>query len=415
LGADVTTFPGWLAASSDTKDRTLAAASRFIAEADPKTETWISADSVPLTAIVGFHALALLLVASEDQLNKVSVNSWVKWVPILLRCGHRGTERLDLVPRLLRRACPIALVALIEGINKAIDSENARHGHLLISAEIEACWDERLGDALLNKVSDPSLKPELIKSLFVLLIRHDTKGSRELAESFIPESALQSESERGRMLATTLALMTQASDAGWSKVWPIINKNEQFGRLTIESLTYASEGGERFVEKLSEMQLAELYIWMARNYPIVNRIAISGAMSSHDAAVMFRDSILQHLKRRGSFAACDAIGHIIVKFPQYTWLNHHLDEAELLARAATWKAVSPKQLLALVLDRNRRFVESDEELIAVILESLDRLQAKLHDELPAVRDLWNSKGSNFCPKDEQDVSDYIARRAELQW
>jgi hypothetical protein len=42
-------------------------------------------------------------------------------------------------------------------------------------------------------------------------------------------------------------------------------------------------------------------------------------------------------------------------------------------------------------------------------ESLDRLNAKLHDELPAVRDLWNTSAGGLSPKDEQEVADYVVR------
>ena len=81
----------------------------------------------------------------------------------------------------------------------------------------------------------------------------------------------------------------------------------------------------------------------------------------------------------------------------------------MLARAATWRAISPRQLLALVFDQARRFIETAEQLSAVIVESLDRLYGRLHGTLPAVKDLWSSAGKNFKPKDEQDLSDYIAR------
>src|SRR5262249_15240827 len=47
--------------------------------------------------------------------------------------------------------------------------------------------------------------------------------------------------------------------------------------------------------------------------------------------------------------------------------------------------------------------------LEVIRESLDRLQGKLHDELPAVRDLWNTPKGRMSPKDEQEVADYVAR------
>jgi hypothetical protein len=60
-------------------------------------------------------------------------------------------------------------------------------------------------------------------------------------------------------------------------------------------------------------------------------------------------------------------------------------------------------------DRNKRFVESSEQLLGAIVESLQRLQAELHGELAAVGDLWNNDGNEWWPKQEEDVSDYIVR------
>jgi hypothetical protein len=97
------------------------------------------------------------------------------------------------------------------------------------------------------------------------------------------------------------------------------------------------------------------------------------------------------------------------KLPQLSWLRLQLEEAESLARASTWSPVSPRDFLALVLDRDKRFVENGVQLVQVILESLDRLQLKLHEELPAAEDLWNTEKRRFTPKDEQQVADYIAR------
>lgn len=68
-------------------------------------------------------------------------------------------------------------------------------------------------------------------------------------------------------------------------------------------------------------------------------------MSSIDTATMFRDSFLESLKKRSSFAACDAIERIMERFPEYKWLERQLEEAKMLARAATRQAVSPKQFL----------------------------------------------------------------------
>jgi hypothetical protein len=43
------------------------------------------------------------------------------------------------------------------------------------------------------------------------------------------------------------------------------------------------------------------------------------------------------------------------------------------------------------------------------VESLDRLHAKLHGEVPAIRDLWSNRKDEWWPKDEQDLADYLTR------
>lgn len=93
-----------------------------------------------------------------------------------------------------------------------------------------------------------------------------------------------------------------------------------------------------------------------------------------------------------------------------------LEEADFLARAATWKPVSPKTFLALAGDRRKRLADNEQELLALVVESLDRLQTKLKDELTAARDLWNIDRGTFWPKAEEEFSDYVSRHlnADIQ-
>ena len=54
-------------------------------------------------------------------------------------------------------------------------------------------------------------------------------------------------------------------------------------------------------------------------------------------------------------------------------------------------------------------VESSAQLLDVLIESLSRLQAELHGELPSVVDFWNNRQHEWWPVQEEDVSDSIAR------
>jgi hypothetical protein len=127
---------------------------------------------------------------------------------------------------------------------------------------------------------------------------------------------------------------------------------------------------------------------------------------------MLRDQLLQTLKGRGTFAACEAIRDVMNSLPQYPWLAFHLEEAEELARAATWQPVSPEQFLVLASNTSKRLLDSAEQLLDLILESLNRLVKKLHGELPAIRDLWNIDKDRYWPKDENDFSDYLTRHLD---
>jgi hypothetical protein len=62
-----------------------------------------------------------------------------------------------------------------------------------------------------------------------------------------------------------------------------------------------------------------------------------------------------------------------------------------------------------------RIVSSEEDLLELVMESLDRLQHQLTNQsLPRAEDLWHWDGaglrrSKFRPKDEEALSDYVAR------
>ena len=85
---------------------------------------------------------------------------------------------------------------------------------------------------------------------------------------------------------------------------------------------------------------------------------------------MLRDGSLEKLKRRATFDACDALARAELRLPQYRWLRFHFDEAEVLACAYTWEAQSPRDIIAMASDSKKRFIESSQQLLDLILESL---------------------------------------------
>src|SRR5258708_37673741 len=72
----------------------------------------------------------------------------------------------------------------------------------------------------------------------------------------------------------------------------------------------------------------------------------------------------------------------------------------------------------MVQDKERRLAQNGEQLLAVVMESLVRLQETLHGETPARIFLWNElpagdeSQKRYRPKDENSLSDYIKLHLE---
>jgi len=78
----------------------------------------------------------------------------------------------------------------------------------------------------------------------------------------------------------------------------------------------------------------------------------------------------------------------------------------------SWKPPKPEYILELIKNQEKRLIESGDQLIEVLIESLMVLEKKLHDETPASRDIWdlvNRKKKLYRPIYEDELSDYVKR------
>ena len=77
----------------------------------------------------------------------------------------------------------------------------------------------------------------------------------------------------------------------------------------------------------------------------------------------------------------------------------------------------PEEILKLAGDPQRRLIRDGDDLLDVLIESLNRLEAELQGETPAAPFLWNewkekNEKKRYRPKDENAFSDYVKRHLE---
>ncbi|GAG46738.1 unnamed protein product, partial [marine sediment metagenome] len=214
-----------------------------------------------------------------------------------------------------------------------IDRENRKYGHILITREVGGCWDDRLANALLIKAKDEKLKPECMGHLLSDLLDHKVDEARAFAESLVPLPPPSSGDGRCRAVVTARVLMTHAKDAGWSILWPAFQQDAEFGREVILGVACSSDwpwpvGSIR--QRLTEYQLADLYIWLVQQYPHAEDPKHEGVhtVGPRESVTEFRDSVLRHLRERGTHEACEAIRRIASELPELEWLKWALLEAK---------------------------------------------------------------------------------------
>jgi predicted NACHT family NTPase len=413
LESDLTVLPGWTAGDDRTKARIIEAAKKYVLDQDPETHKWLGTNTLYRPAFAGYRALRLLSQKDPGFLSALSSDIWRKWAPMILAypvssgIGGEGPHY-----ELVKMAYHHAPEEIINILLILIDKENEEGNHIFIIRKVEHCWDDRLAAVLLNKVKDRKLKAECMGSLLCELLDHGIKEARAFAESLVNSfSSLGDEDERSRAVVAASMLMLHTEDAGWSVVWPAIQKNPEFAHEVL--LLVADRFDDRAASigsRLTEDQLADLYIWLVRRYPYSEDPEYDDVhcVRPRESIAKFRNSLLQHLKRRGTYQACEAIRRVIYELPQVTWLKWSLLEAQSLARYHSWVPLLPRDILKMTKSRDIRLVQNGDQLLDVIIESLNRFEAKLHGETSLAFILWNEiKKGLYRPKQESEISDVL--------
>jgi len=412
LEADLILLPGWRDANEETRARILKAAKEYVSEEDCKKTEWLGKDITYHPAEAGYRALRLLVKEDPDFISSLPTNIWEKWAAIILAFPDSSSEEdNNAQDKLIGLAYQEAPDEIIEALITIIDKENEKHGHIFITRKVESCWDQRLADAMLDKVKDLKLRPDCLATLLSDLLDHEIPEAKTFAKSFFPAPPSSSENERARALVAIRILISHTKDSGWDVVWPAIQQDPVFGREVIESVAYHSRDNLIPEQALDEGELADFFIWLARQYPYSQDPKHEGDhfLSPRGRAASIKDAVLKHLNNRGTFRACDALRRIAQELPELDWLKWTIQEAELNARRKTWIPPEPRHILSLVTDKQFHLVQNGDELLEVLIESLRRLEAKLGGETPSSRDIWDRAENKYHPIGENDFSDYIKR------
>jgi predicted NACHT family NTPase len=446
LEIDLTNLFGWKEADLVTRRRILDAARSYAADKTDPENDWIGTNTYNRPSLAGCRALYLLLKEDSMFLTSISSSTWLRWTPAIVAFPHAESEQESTYVELVKQSYSKAPFEFIDTVLLLINAESRNSNYISIMRMLEECWDDRLKEAVLNKVKLLDLQPKCIGQLLEELLKHNHKESREFAKSLLSWS---NDEERQIAISAACVLLEYAQELDWDVFWNTIKQDESFGKEAIEQLVDRYSRGIQM--PLNEQQLADLYIWLEQHYPhqedpvhdTVHHVGMRESM------VGFRDTILAQLKETGTQQACGEIQRVIQHFPEYNRLKWTLQEAHHVLRRKSWQPLKPSQFLQLLSDSDKRLVQDGNQLLAVLIEELEKLERKFQDQTPAAIDLWNEiewgqvkrlfsglsakikslfkrevgfdfndlkdvdwrklKGSTYLPREEERISDYIAR------
>lgn len=370
--SDLTTLPGWKEAESSIKARIVEAAKVYIEKGNPETHKWLGTNTFYYSALAGYKAIRLIIEEDPEHISTIPAHIWQKWASLILDYPKEGDEKSQNIHQeILSIAYQNAQYEIINTLMLLIDQENQEHGCIFIHRAVEKCWDERLASAIFEKVQDKNLKHQSFGTLLEELIKHRFYKAKIFAESLISLPLTKDADERAKALAAAKALINYADDAGWLVVWSAIQQDLEFGREVIGSLSFLFSYQGTLEQRLKEEYIADLYIFLVKQYPSIETIikddssseelqgVKANVMTSEDDILRWRNYIPQRLKDRGTPKACEAIRRIISELPeQKDKLKRFLLEAEALTRRNTWIAPQPSIIIELARSSYCKQVQS---------------------------------------------------------
>ncbi|MBW0005295.1 MAG: hypothetical protein JO216_17615 [Hyphomicrobiales bacterium] len=421
----IASFPGWDEADEATRGRIQASAMQFLDRAKSTVSEWSGTNSFNHSDLAAYRALVLLKEFRPAIYNDLGVLLWRKWASMVISVPQEtGTEASKLHDEIIADAMAAAPAEIAATVLALVRAEKQRQreaeqpqaegmpSFLFLRQLNPAQENPHLMAALLHELADDQTTPQQLVAILAFLLRGNATASREQAFRYF-EPWPCPPGRREHALSAAVALLEYDTAAAWTRVWTVIAADAEFGRELFLRVAHGHRFDGSRCSSLSELQLADLYIWLAQNFPHAEDPGHSdeGAryMAPRDSVVDLRDGIIGVLVRRGTPEAVIAIRCIIVGLPHLRWLAYHLIEADQLMRQRTWTPLTPPEVLRLVDRPDGRLVQSPEQLAETLVEILRRYEAWLHGEQLQVRGLWDRQrgGTLLRPVEEDAFSDHV--------
>ncbi|RZO51842.1 MAG: HEAT repeat domain-containing protein [Sandaracinaceae bacterium] len=384
----------------------VAAAAKYLATFDDQRGSWLAKENAgySLTVIAGRAAAVFIAHVDPTALGGISAQTWERWVGAVV---HLPGDDGDAESAVLRAAIEKRADEVAKCSRLSIMDENRRSGSAVVLKRFSAAWCSEVEEVILDLLRRRTLELNAAADCVRAVHLHNPVA----AEGFLKQCVSSSPSgDDTYALLAVLLLLEYDAERHWDQVWSAVNSNAEFSNRVLDRLAERvwSGGFDAILSRVGPDRCADLYLFIESAFPP----SVAAKRSRPGDPASLREGVLGHLSRRGTLDAVEALERLARegKAEHIKWV---LAEARRNALAREWSPVQPLTVLTLLGDSDLRVVETAEDLLGVVMESLSRLEAELQGETPASRDIWDERANKkFRPLGENDFSDYVKRHLQ---
>lgn len=406
IEADLTSLIGWDLLGKQEHERILNSAKKYIVDRKSDSDKWLGTDKYYLSDLAAYRAIRLIYNKDTDFLRDISKEMWENWIPIILVYPVDDPSKdMEIKNEILKLAYEKAHAKAINTLKIIIPDECKKNDFITVLHVFDGIWDDELDDALLDLLGTCNFSEPCLRNILDFMLENKSTNIRSYIEDMLESKSTESP----EVISACTSLLLHSKDAGWGIIWPNIDNNG-LGKKIIPSISHLWPSDTTFMEKLNENELADLFIWMEKNFPKKEDPDSEGFISTREEVGHFRDSILRYLENIGTSGSLTAIEKIMEVFPEKKWLPQIYLEAKENTNRNKWKPYFPTEIIKITNDNHLYLVQSEYQLVNVIFESLSRLETLLHGETRVIQFLWNQdkdKNPTMWPVWENQFSDFV--------
>ncbi len=405
---DLETSPGWKHFGSTEHAEIREAARHFLLHqrGDPHLRKGRLTDF----AIYSFRALFLL----RDEIEKrADLRAAVRrhWVPILMLEYYRTEDGLAVTIPMAYRLAP---GQVYQKLDQALKRRLKKASYVFELRHFTPCWNSRFTKRLLAFCQNRRLPGDFLESVFRFLRDVDRPAALDFGLGQFRDPKL---TRKDRARIGSLLFGHDLLDI-WDDFWPVFKASPALAR-SIVLMAAHHRGDEKWPDRAGTApKIAQIYLFLRRLFPPhKDEPTPMGAYTPTPRmeAARFRDEFPRKLAAMGTLEACELLETIARRLPvpERIWMRWTLREGIIGMRRRAWAAPAASVITTMVANVESRLLRTEDDLLAVVVESLARLEDSLQRRSNSpVDEYWQArkvgKKKFFAPIAEVPAAKKIA-------